>query len=77
MSIMSRLKKVSPPTPLTVLEILEYANFIGIDPETETSLFWIARESLKAPLPQNWKPWYVKVLILVKLTMEIFTTLIS
>ncbi|KAJ3216374.1 hypothetical protein HK099_005901 [Clydaea vesicula] len=37
-------------------EILEYAKFIGIDPIEEEELLWIARESLKAPLPENWKP---------------------
>jgi hypothetical protein len=40
-------------------EIEEYAKFLGMDVETEKHLFWIARESLKAPLPTNWKPWYV------------------
>lgn len=57
-------------------EILEYAKFIGIDPVTEKSLFWIARESLKAPLPKNWKPWHV-LANAVKQTMEIFTISIS
>ncbi|TPX32185.1 hypothetical protein SmJEL517_g04616 [Synchytrium microbalum] len=37
-------------------EILEYAQFLGMDVEKEKDLFWIARESLKAPLPPNWKP---------------------
>ncbi|KNC96801.1 hypothetical protein, variant [Spizellomyces punctatus DAOM BR117] len=37
-------------------EILDYAKFLGIDPEKEKHLLWIARESLKAPLPPNWKP---------------------
>ncbi|KAJ3091294.1 hypothetical protein HK102_001039 [Quaeritorhiza haematococci] len=37
-------------------EILEYAKFLGIDPEKEKDLLWIARDSLKAPLPPNWKP---------------------
>ncbi|TPX32244.1 hypothetical protein SeMB42_g07641 [Synchytrium endobioticum] len=41
------------PTPE---EILEYAQFLGMDGETDKDLFWIARESLKAPLPENWKP---------------------
>lgn len=38
-------------------EILEYAKYIGMDPEQDQELFWIARESLKAPLPNEWKPW--------------------
>ncbi|KAJ3331640.1 hypothetical protein HDU76_002647 [Blyttiomyces sp. JEL0837] len=37
-------------------EILEYAKFLGMDPDEDKHLFWIARESLKAPLPPNWKP---------------------
>ncbi|KAJ3034745.1 hypothetical protein HDV00_004723 [Rhizophlyctis rosea] len=37
-------------------EIAEYAKFLGMDPHTDQDLFWIARESLKAPLPPNWKP---------------------
>ncbi|KAJ3336275.1 hypothetical protein HDU93_003159 [Gonapodya sp. JEL0774] len=37
-------------------EIVEYAAFLGMDPEKDSSLLWIARESLKAPLPPNWKP---------------------
>lgn len=37
-------------------EILEYASWLGMDVETEKDLFWIAREGLKAPLPEHWKP---------------------
>ena len=37
-------------------EILEYAKWLGMDIEKERDLFWIAREGLKAPLPENWKP---------------------
>jgi hypothetical protein len=36
--------------------LLEYARFLGMDPERDVDLLWIARESLKAPLPLNWKP---------------------
>ncbi|GMH42960.1 hypothetical protein BSKO_10882 [Bryopsis sp. KO-2023] len=32
-------------------EIQEYAQWLGLD-----DLLWIAREGLKAPLPQDWKP---------------------
>jgi len=28
-----------------------------MDVEKERHFLWIARESLKAPLPPNWKPW--------------------
>jgi centrosomal protein CEP164 len=40
-------------------EICEYAEFIGIDPDKEPHLLWIARECVNAPLPEHWKPWYV------------------
>jgi len=38
-------------------EVQEYALCIGIDPEREPHLMWIAREGINAPLPENWKPW--------------------
>merc|ERR1712227_863592 len=37
-------------------EILEYARWLGMDETEDKHLFWIAREGLKAPLPENWKP---------------------
>ncbi|KAJ3254107.1 hypothetical protein HDU77_004262 [Chytriomyces hyalinus] len=37
-------------------EIIEYAKFLGMDVSRDQQLFWIARESLKAPLPKEWKP---------------------
>ncbi|KAH6560208.1 hypothetical protein BASA60_000407 [Batrachochytrium salamandrivorans] len=37
-------------------EVFEYAKFLGMDPDTEKHLLWIARDSLKAPLPSDWKP---------------------
>jgi hypothetical protein len=39
-------------------EIREYCEFLGMDLEREQHLFWIAKESLKAPLPDDWKPWF-------------------
>eukprot|EP00959_Pyramimonas_sp_CCMP1952_P353489 7406181-Pyramimonas_sp.AAC.1 len=41
------------PTPE---EILEYARWLGMDVEREKDLIWLAREGLKAPLPDHWKP---------------------
>lgn len=40
-----------------ITEIYEYAKVIGIDPETEKDLLYIAREGINAPLPESWKPW--------------------
>ncbi|XP_060799359.1 centrosomal protein of 164 kDa-like isoform X2 [Neoarius graeffei] len=37
-------------------EIHEYAREIGIDPEREPALLWLAREGIVAPLPAEWKP---------------------
>ncbi|KAK2846936.1 hypothetical protein Q5P01_009935 [Channa striata] len=37
-------------------EIKEYAREIGIDPDNEPELLWLAREGLVAPLPPEWKP---------------------
>jgi hypothetical protein len=37
-------------------EVLEYAKWLGMDIQSERDLFWLAREGLKAPLPENWKP---------------------
>lgn len=44
---------------LCLLEILEYAKVIDIDPFNEPELMHIAREGIVAPLPSDWKPWYV------------------
>ncbi|XP_069003642.1 centrosomal protein of 164 kDa-like isoform X2 [Embiotoca jacksoni] len=37
-------------------EIQEYAREIGIDPDDEPELLWLAREGIVAPLPPEWKP---------------------
>jgi centrosomal protein CEP164 len=37
-------------------EIKEYAEWLGMDLEMDSDLFWIAKEALKAPLPEAWKP---------------------
>ncbi|KAM3875303.1 uncharacterized protein cep164 [Diretmus argenteus] len=37
-------------------EIHEYAREIGIDPNSEPELLWLAREGIVAPLPTEWKP---------------------
>lgn len=38
-------------------EVQDYAREIGIDPNTELELLWLAREGIVAPLPSQWKPW--------------------
>ncbi|KAM9369962.1 centrosomal protein of 164 kDa [Phaethornis superciliosus] len=36
-------------------EIQDFAREIGIDPEKEPELIWLAREGIVAPLPPNWR----------------------
>jgi len=40
----------------THVEIKEYAEWLGMDPDCDQHHFWIARLGLKAPLPSPWKP---------------------
>ncbi|KFP64540.1 Centrosomal protein of 164 kDa, partial [Cariama cristata] len=40
----------------TEQEIQDFAREIGIDPEKEPELLWLAREGIVAPLPPEWKP---------------------
>ncbi|KAF0982534.1 hypothetical protein FDP41_011464 [Naegleria fowleri] len=37
-------------------DVLKYAEFLGIDPQLEPELLDIAREGIKAPLPEGWRP---------------------
>ena len=37
-------------------EVKEFAKTIGLDPEKDAELLWIAREGIHAPLPPQWKP---------------------
>jgi len=36
-------------------EIIEYAEYLGMDIEEDSDLLWIAREGLKCKLPNDWK----------------------
>ena len=49
-------EEVDPNYVPTEDEILEYAKWLGMDPEEDKDLFYIAKEGLKAPLPKDWKP---------------------
>ena len=40
----------------TMDEIEEYARYLGMDMAADRDLFYIAKEGLKAPLPDQWKP---------------------
>jgi len=42
---------------INISEINEYARVIGIDPDQDKDLMYIAKEGINAPLPPNWKPW--------------------
>ena len=39
------------------IEIIEYAQFLGMDLKEDKDLVYIAKEGLKAPLPENFKPY--------------------
>lgn len=62
MKIMNLRKKValnrtkSIVTYYFMIEILEYARYLGMNLPEDRELLWIAREGLKAPLPKDWKP---------------------
>lgn len=38
-------------------EIRDFAPTIGIDPDKESELLWLARECLVTPMPPEWKAW--------------------
>merc|ERR1712066_1081241 len=40
----------------TEKEVLEYAEWLGMDVERDEEFLWIAREGLKQPLPAPWRP---------------------
>lgn len=37
-------------------EVQNYAEWLGMDPEADADLMYLAREGLKAPLTDGWKP---------------------
>jgi len=49
-------EEIDPDYEPTENEVVEYAKWLGMDMEEDKDLVWIAREGLKAPLPDNWKP---------------------
>ena len=36
-------------------DFLRFARYLGIDPEKDPDLLWIAEEAMFAPLPPGWK----------------------
>ena len=42
-------------TPGGLAEIADYAQWLGLDLDSEKELVWICREGLKAKLPADWK----------------------
>mmetsp|Transcript_12602 Transcript_12602/g.27153 ORF Transcript_12602/g.27153 Transcript_12602/m.27153 type:complete len:1830 (-) Transcript_12602:41-5530(-) len=49
-------EEIDPNYEPSEKEVVEYARWLGMDLEADQDLVWIAREGLKAPLPENWKP---------------------
>ena len=35
--------------------VLEYASYLGMDPEQDEELLWIAEQALRAPVPEGWE----------------------
>lgn len=61
---------------LNLSEIQEYAQLIGIDPDRETHLLYLAKEGLMQALPDNWKIWY-KIDLINLFLSPIFISLIA
>eukprot|EP00981_Chlorochromonas_danica_P000408 scaffold96_cov167-Ochromonas_danica.AAC.15 len=53
-------EEIDPNYVPTEAEVVDYAQWMGMDLEADKDLFWIAREGLMAPLPANWKPCKTK-----------------
>ena len=53
-------EEIDPDYAPTEDEVLEYAKWLGMDLDKDRDLFWIAKEGLKAPLPDDWKPCKTK-----------------
>jgi hypothetical protein len=53
----SNAKHIFMSMVLFTVELLEYATWLGMNLPEESELLWVAREGLKAPLPEHWKPW--------------------
>jgi hypothetical protein len=49
-------EEIDPDYEPTSDEVIEYAKWLGMDLAEDQELLWIAKEGLKAPLPENWKP---------------------
>ena len=49
-------EEIVPYYEPTADEVVEYAKWLGMDLDNDKDLLWIAREGLKAPLPEHWKP---------------------
>uniref|UniRef100_A0A7S1JIP2 WW domain-containing protein n=1 Tax=Eutreptiella gymnastica TaxID=73025 RepID=A0A7S1JIP2_9EUGL len=48
---------LSPHTdPPSEKEVLDYAQWLGLDSDSEKDLMWLAKEALMAPLPPYWRP---------------------
>lgn len=49
-------EEIDPNYEPTNEEVVEYAKWLGFDLPSDDDLLYIAREGLKAPLPNEWKP---------------------
>jgi hypothetical protein len=51
---------IDPDYEPTQAEVVEYADWLGMDAAAHPDLLWIAKEGLVAPLPAQWKPCKTK-----------------
>lgn len=54
---MARLLEVDERRKPSQTEILEYAEWLGLDLEEDQDLLWIAKAGLAMPVPFPWKPY--------------------
>ena len=53
-------EELDPNYEPTQDEILEYAEYVGLELPEDEDLLYLVREGLKAPLPEPWKPCKTK-----------------
>ena len=50
-------EEIDPDYEPTQEELLEYAEFLGLQLPQDSGLLYLVREGLKAPLPEPWEPY--------------------
>jgi centrosomal protein CEP164 len=50
-------EEIDPDYQPSYDEILSYAKFLGMDLQNDQAYFYLAKEGLKATIPEPWKPY--------------------